>query len=535
MPSIGFASGLLDGYFGTLRDERKRREDNALEAAKFLLSTGRVRNMNDLLPFVGELMGQAPGKSTLPGAGGGLISGLLGGKGKGGGGRGSGSGGGKPQPHDILTQFLNPALKMAQESGARTAGGQARPSFPAPATAGTPPAAPAAGPLMLEDEVTQHEAAAVSAANQTKLDQQLGFERRYSAEIRLPEQREQEAARLEQARVTAAARYGPGTLQGRVNSAIDAFTDANGRAPTSEELPAIIDQARAAWQAAGRKESDYKTFEQTWLKDAAAVAGNRTLSAGEQRAEMLKARKAWALAGMTETPGQKLDRAMALERFRLQLSTFTPADIAGLAQSVTIGDQTTRYFDIGSVSGVKEKNQASKAAMAQGIIPVTTQQTQQLEAAGAANANLIGFLDQIRASLPADAANRPLTSIENKLSQWFQTDEALASAMSWDTSVIPLLRALQVTNRITNFELGVALRARPLITDTVGTAARKVAIVQQQLKNGASQVLTRGPGAGKTGGAGGAGAGAGPGTAPPPAAAPANRIYYDANGQPIPR
>ena len=55
MPSLDFAAGLIWGFYDTVRAERDRREKNALDAVHFLISTGRVRDPNDLLPILGPL------------------------------------------------------------------------------------------------------------------------------------------------------------------------------------------------------------------------------------------------------------------------------------------------------------------------------------------------------------------------------------------------------------------------------------------------------------------------------------------------
>jgi hypothetical protein len=220
-------------------------------------------------------------------------------------------------------------------------------------------------------------------------------------------------------------------------------------------------------------------------------------------AEITAAREKWAKAGVSMTPGERMAMAKELASYRASIGASEPEDVSALSQAVTIGDRTTRYFDLSTITGAKEKNRASQHAIKQGIIPVTAKQAEQLEGAHAANANLTGFFQQIRSKLPPDAQNRPLTAVENKLSQFFQSDEDLAAAVAWDTSVLPMLRALQVSGRITNLEFSTALKARPTLTDTVGTAAKKVGTIQQMLSNSAGAILNRGGGGGPTGGGGG--------------------------------
>jgi hypothetical protein len=335
-----------------------------------------------------------------------------------------------------------------------------------------------------------------TATERTEADEaaKLAADKRRQTELVDPANAAAHKRKLEEIDEAAKGKYGPGTLQGRVMAEFDAFREKNGREPNAEESTQIVDKARGSWQSAGRKESDYKTFEDTWLSDAAKEG---TLTPGQKKVEQLKARKAWALAGQSETPGEKLSRAKSLEKYKSELSATSPEDVKALSQTITLGDQSTSYFDLGSVSGAKEKNAAAKAAIANGIIPVSPKQAEQLEAAGAASANLTGFMDQVKSRLPKDAASRPLTSVENSLSQFFQTDEDLAASMAWDTSVLPMLRAMQVSGRITNLEFQTALNARPKISDTVGVAAKKIATINKMFTNATGQILNRGA-AGKT-------------------------------------
>ena len=108
MPDATFAANLISGYFDTMSKERDRKEKNSLEAAKFLMSSGRVKDYNDLLPLLGPLVGDQKGGK--------------GGKGK----------NGKPDPHSILAQFVNPALQGGQGGQGGSGGGQARPGGSAP-------------------------------------------------------------------------------------------------------------------------------------------------------------------------------------------------------------------------------------------------------------------------------------------------------------------------------------------------------------------------------------------------------------------
>jgi hypothetical protein len=312
------------------------------------------------------------------------------------------------------------------------------------------------------------------------------------------------------------AQYRGTDLHKAYNAAVDAFTETNGRPPTSQESSDLMMKTRADWQAAGRKVTDAEATTKAWLADAKEANGGEDLTPQQEKVERLKATRAMALAKMSETPDQKLSRAEALAKYKEGLTNFTPDDLHALAQTATIGDSSTKYLDTSGFSG-KEKAKAMTTAIANGLIPVTAKQAEQLEAASAASANLKGFSDQIMKKLPTDAAGRPIGGLENKLGQYFQTDEDLASAVGWDVSVLPMLRALNTAQRITNLEFQTALNARPKITDTVGTAQKKIAVVNAMLKNGTNPILQRGAasaaaaadGGGTTpaaaGGAGGAG------------------------------
>jgi len=132
MGSLDFASGIIGGYFDQVAQERARKEQNSLQAAQFLLQTGRVRDFNDLLPFLGPLMEKSPFGSVLK----------KGGQGKGGG-KGKAGGG---DPSSILSAFINPMIGQGQgqrgQPGPPGSGTLAGPS--AGAAPGLPPSQGAA-------------------------------------------------------------------------------------------------------------------------------------------------------------------------------------------------------------------------------------------------------------------------------------------------------------------------------------------------------------------------------------------------------
>src|ERR1017187_879113 len=107
MPSMAFATGLLDGFYGTIQSERARKEKNALDMANMLISTGRVRDYNDLvshIPQFQELFGGPQGK----------------------GGKGGKGAKGQADPQQIMGALLNPILKEGGRSEGMTQQGPPR-------------------------------------------------------------------------------------------------------------------------------------------------------------------------------------------------------------------------------------------------------------------------------------------------------------------------------------------------------------------------------------------------------------------------
>lgn len=150
MPSMSFATGLLNGYFTHQASERSRKEKNALDAATFLLNTGRVRDFNDLLPILDQGTG-GTGTGKKP-------QGFLGGVKAGAKGQDSNS---------VLSALINPILQMSRNTGAPggtgttgTPGTGGSTGSPEPGTQGNAPtsAIPGKGPLMSDEEVAQAEA-----------------------------------------------------------------------------------------------------------------------------------------------------------------------------------------------------------------------------------------------------------------------------------------------------------------------------------------------------------------------------------------
>lgn len=156
MGNLAFATGLMDGYFGHQNAERDRKEKNAQAAVNFLISSGRVRDYNDILPLIDQATGGAGGTGKPQGFKGGLTAGS---KGKGG-----------QDPHSILSQIMNPILLASRGttgtdgsggpsgSTGSTVPGQDQPAPAQPATPSAPAATPpqaGPGPLMSDAELAQ--------------------------------------------------------------------------------------------------------------------------------------------------------------------------------------------------------------------------------------------------------------------------------------------------------------------------------------------------------------------------------------------
>jgi hypothetical protein len=105
-----------------------------------------------------------------------------------------------------------------------------------------------------------------------------------------------------------------------------------------------------------------------------------------------------------------------------------------------------------------------------------------------ARLNQDSIFNSIAEKLPKDSSGRLLVGPENKLSQFFQTDEDLASFNSWRAAAIQSLRAIAGGAgsgfRINQAEIAMAMENDiPRITDTVGVATAKKAKIEAMLDN----------------------------------------------------
>lgn len=197
----------------------------------------------------------------------------------------------------------------------------------------------------------------------------------------------------------------------------------------------------------------------------------------------------------------KEDLAASLERSRgdsqkLQEELLndlpTDTDLAKKAKTIVVNGKPYRFVDKGEFAGARAQNAASKAGEKAGVLVVSPDEANQLKAAQAAFSNLNDYFDQIKSKLPKDANGRPIIAAENKLGQYFQTDDQLAAADGWDVSVLPTLNALRATGRIPVQEFNRGLAARPLITDTLGAAEQKKKNLEKILTNAVRPILEQG-------------------------------------------
>lgn len=151
------------------------------------------------------------------------------------------------------------------------------------------------------------------------------------------------------------------------------------------------------------------------------------------------------------------------------------------ARQIPVNGTTYNYVDLGNYTGADAKNAARKAAEKNGVVAVSSQQAQQLNAVAATVNNLDAYLDQLRPKLPTKAdgtAARLRAGGANELATWLKTDDQLAAAKAWDTEIVPMLRGLQSSGRISVQLLDTALAARPVVSglniDTQESADQKI-------------------------------------------------------------
>jgi len=460
VPDLDFASGLLSGFQKKVNDERARKDQNNQFIVSTLINSGRVKDINDLAPFLGDL-----GSKTGSG----------GGKGK------SGGAGGKQDPMGIIGMLVNPIFKKHAEKvqAAGQPGGSDGQTQPQQPPQGAQIGGRSVG-MFSEDEMQQRADAVrqqqLKEQTQSKIDVEKAKPqpRRFSAGTVKGDQLPQGSTDIYGKPVDPKASYAQGT-------------DTDGTTPIY-----VPREASAGQQARDAKAQDLSTFTgyaNAQIADAEQSAGH-PLSKAEKVALIDKARAKWSSDAQIPF-AQKLQLAREYAKVRQEIGAPSEASVMGSAQQIKIAGVDRPFVNLDEFTGEKSRNAAREDALKNGVIPVTKSQADQLAATNTALGNLNEFFTSLSSKMPADAKGRPLESIEIPLKQLFQTDEELAAAVSWNVSVLPQLRAMNVTGRVPVFEYQQALAAQPKLTDTVGTAKKKLAIVQGIMERGAKSILDR--------------------------------------------
>lgn len=167
-----------------------------------------------------------------------------------------------------------------------------------------------------------------------------------------------------------------------------------------------------------------------------------------------------------------------------------PVGVDNYVKTTLSGKQ---YVDLGDFQTPAEKSKARDEANAKGLMALTKENADSLAASDTTKQNLGAMMQTIEGKLPNDAAGRPLGGLENKLSQYFQTDADLASYNSWRPQAIQAIQALANGKglRINKTEIDSMVASLPTLTDTVATAKEKLAHIQTMLDNKESTMLTR--------------------------------------------
>ncbi len=401
----------------------------------------------------------------------------------GGGGKGqgkAGKGGGKGDLPGPLKALVGGLHHIGQQGDDKTLGGQDKPAFSAPGSSAQPPQ------FFTPDELQQRETTAERTKGQIQAEtagattgaqlqaKQMFADRLVAGGMERDEADERAGLKAPVPKAPTADRDltpDPASPTGFSRQ----YHDAKGGLTRTE--PAV-----PSGSAGGVKPASLGEFFLTREKELGVKRG------GMSTIQQAQARRDY-MSGLT--PDQKMAQAKSLATFRYNVGAPDPEDMANDAQSIRLGDQDVPFVTTEGFTG-KEKGLAKKAASKAGITVVTRQQADQLAAANTAIGSLNTFFQSVKDKLPADAKARPLAQIEIPLKQMFQTDEDLASAVAWNITVLPQLRAMAITGRVPVFEYQQALNAQPKLTDTVGTAAKKMAIVKGVLERGAHSVLDRG-------------------------------------------
>lgn len=491
MPTLDYAGGFATGFANSLLAKRQRdqqlqdrQSQMFLDAAHFLISSGRVPNWEEVQPLY-----EAAG----------INMDALGGGAKGKGGKG------KIDPHQILADHLNPILQARPDvtpvvpanaptqlmdtgrAAAASQTGDLQSTTPFSAAPPTPPAPVRASllgvHLMGDEELNQHARDKASAdalaagdvANQVKI--------RAAAALRAADPgMSLEDSLISVGMHTPRDKFAPLPVgAGVVNTGTGEITE-----PASAKEPPIPEPLNGRYQDLLALQgltpgmvADKPTLKLKFLKQAADGI--------EQEHASDRATK--------DALAQSLEYIRSLEATNAQGALAdlpTATDLQQRARTITVRDKSYAFVSKGDYTGARAQNAATKAGESAGVLVVTPEEADQLKAAQSALANLSDFFDEIKAKLPTTAQGRPFGALSNKLSEYFQTDDALAASSGWQISILPALNALRVSGRIPVQEFQRGLNAQPKITDTLKTAEEKRLNLEKILTNAVNPILQQG-------------------------------------------
>jgi len=164
--------------------------------------------------------------------------------------------------------------------------------------------------------------------------------------------------------------------------------------------------------------------------------------------------------------------------------------MSGLIRTTRGGKQ---FFDASELQG-KEKAAAMKWATQKGLSVAGSNEIGQLQDVDTARGNIEDIRGYVKSILPVDAQGRATEYPGIRLSALLQTNEKRAAFGAYRAAAIRNLRAMAGSKglRINQAEINLAIKNDiPNITDTYGTASRKMDIVSQMLDNAESPILNR--------------------------------------------
>lgn len=183
----------------------------------------------------------------------------------------------------------------------------------------------------------------------------------------------------------------------------------------------------------------------------------------------------------------RLDNAGRIEAAKVAADA---PDLGAFTKNTSTG---YRYIDGTGVSGktlIALKNRAAKA----GLPVLSKDGNDAVEQIETARQNQRLMADQLLSRLPKDAAGRVTTGLSNKISQYIQSDQYLASVGTYRIAAIQALRAAAGSKglRINEAEIRQAVENDiPRVTDTVAVAQQKLANINAMLGNQERSLMGR--------------------------------------------